>query len=193
MITQTDANYSLNIGLHVLILFTFLTIFFFAYASKLAKKSVQDAFGDIIDEQVSKILINIDKLDKKLKPDSYPNIKWEEVDKLAKKIEANAQGELPEIGKNNEKLKWIGLAIIVSLLVLLTSMYMYFKYVKGYDVHLGRIFAENFVIFVFIGLIEYLFFVHIAAKFIPVTPDFIATAILERVKYRLSHSLIDKK
>jgi len=192
MVSQTQANYSLNIGLHVFILFTFLTIFFFAYASKLEKKSIQNALGGIVDKQIGKFLTQVDVWDKKLKPDSYPNVNWNAVNNLAKKLEKNSQGELPEIIKNNTRLKWIGMAMVVILFVLLIGMYAYFKMVKKYDVHLGRIFTENLVIFAFVGVIEFLFFKHIAAKYIPTTPDFVATTILERVKYRTSYALIDK-
>lgn len=190
MVSQAQADYSLNIGLHVFILFTFLTIFFFAYISKLSKKSIQQAFSSIIDKQVAKLLTQVDHWDKKLK---QVNVDWKEVDKLAKKIVANAQGELPEIEKNNKRLKIVSLVMIVSLLALLIGMYVYFKFVKGYDVHLGRIFMENIVIFAFIGAIEFYFFKNIASKYVPVTPDFVATSILERVKDRVSHSLLDKK
>ena len=41
---------------------------------------------------------------------------------------------------------------------------------------------ENIVIFVFIGAIEAYFFMNIASKYIPVTHDFVATTVLERIK-----------
>lgn len=190
MVSQSQANYSLNIGLHVLILFTFLTIFFFAFASKLAQDSIQSALGDIIDKETDTFLTQLDSWNKKL--DKF-DINWEEINTLAKKVEAKSQGELPEIAKNNKKLRWIGVAMIASLLALLIGMYLYYKLVKGYDVHLGRIFMENIVIFTFIGIVEFVFFTKIAAKYVPVTPDFVATSLLERIKYQVTRSILEKK
>jgi hypothetical protein len=192
MVTQSEASYAINISLHVFILFTFLTVFFFAFISKLSKKSINDALGGIIDKQVGNLLTNVDTWDKKIAPKTYPNIKWAEVNKLATKIEANAQGELPEIVANNKKLKIIGWMMIGGLLLLLIGMYVYFRFVKKYDVNIGHIFAGNAIIFAFIGIIEFLFFTKIASKYIPVTPDFVATTLLERIKYHVSHTVLDK-
>jgi Na+-transporting methylmalonyl-CoA/oxaloacetate decarboxylase gamma subunit len=67
MVTEESAIYGMNMGMHVFILFTFLTIFFFAFVSKLASNSIQNALDDIIDQQVEKILNEADKLEHWLK------------------------------------------------------------------------------------------------------------------------------
>jgi hypothetical protein len=185
MVSQAQANYSLNISVHLLILFTFLTIFFFAYISKLSKKSIQDAMDGLINQQVGKLLTGIDNWDKKLNSD-YPTIKWKEVNKLAKQVIDKSQGEMPEITDNNTKLQFIGMTMIGSLVVLTIGMFVYFRYIKGYDIHIGQIIAENFVVFLFVGVIEFAFFMYIASKYIPVTPDFVATSALDRVKTNLN-------
>lgn len=182
MVTQSEANYSLNIGIHVFILFTFLTVFFFVFASNLAKKSINNSLSTIIDDKTGELLNELDKWDKKIKPDTYPNIKWDEVNKLASKIVINSENELPEILKHNTRLKWIGIVMIISLLVFLIGMYLYYRFVLKLDVHLGYILIENIIIFAFIGAIEAYFFLNIASKYIPVTPDFVATTVLERIK-----------
>lgn len=192
MVSQAQADYSLNMGLHVFILFTFLTIFFFAYISKISKKTIQGALDDVIDKQIGNFMTQVDNWDNKLNPDMQ-HIKWKEVDKLAQKIIDNAKGDLPEIKENNKRLLINSMVMIGSLLLLLIGMYVYFRFFKGYDVHVRQIFMENLVIFAFIGLIEFEFFTHIASKYIPVTPDFVTTTILERIKERVSHSLLDKK
>jgi hypothetical protein len=192
MVTQEGASYAINITLHVFILFTFLTVFFFAFVSKLAKKNINDALAGIIDDNSGNLLDEIDKWDKKIKPKTYPNINWNKADKLAKEIVANSQGELPEITKNNTRLKWVGLAMVASMFLLLVGMVFYYRFVLKLDVQLGRIFAENAVIFLFVGAIEAFFFINIASKYVPVTPDFVTTTILDRIKYRVSHAVLDQ-
>lgn len=185
MVSQAQANYSLNISLHVLILFTFLTIFFFAYISKLSKKSIQNAMDGMINQQVGKLLTEIDKWDKTLNSDSL-TINWGEVNNLAQQIIDKSQGEMPEITANNKKLQIVGMTMIGSLILLMIIMFVYFRYIKGYDIHVGQIVAENFVIFLFVGIVEFGFFMYIASKYIPVTPDFVAISALDRVKENLN-------
>ena len=188
MVSLEQANYSINISLHVFILFTFLTVFFFAFISKVSKKSIKDAFGDIINKQVGNVLTKIDDLDQKLSS-KLPTINWKNVNDIAVKIEENAQGDLPEIKKNNSRLLLIGIAIIVTLFLLVCGLFAYFKLYKKYDISIWHIIGENIVIFIFIGLVEFLFFTKIATKYIPVTPDFVAISILERVKTNMGKKI----
>lgn len=184
MLTNSQVNYSLNIGLHMLILFTFLTIFFFAYVSKLEKKAASDAMEQIIEEQTGNILAQFNKFDGKFT--DKPIIKWSAVRKLAQDIVDKNQGEDKDIKENNEKLRVIGISMIVGLLILWIGSVLFFKFIQKRDINLGHIVVENLVIFAFIGVIEYGFFTKVASKYIPVTPDFVAIRLLERIKYRVS-------
>ena len=192
MISEENAKYTIDITIHIFILFTFLSIFFFTFASKLAKQSINDALTGIINVQVEQMLTNVDKWDKKIAPISYPNINWNVANKIAKKIEVNAQGELPDIVANNKKLLWIGIGIITNLFIFVVALYIYFRFVKLYDINIGRIITHNIILFIFIGIIEYFFFTLIAAKYIPVTPDFVASTLLDRIKYKVSQLVMNK-
>lgn len=192
MVTEPEANYIFNTVLHVLILFTFLNVFFFTFASKLISKSIQKELDGIIDKQVYKILDQLDTMEKRLGVDGVV-FNWSEIDKLAKKIESNAQGVLPEIVKSNARLKKLGLGIIISILILLILIYVYFRVINGYHINLKEIIAENIIIFGFVALLEFIFFTKIASKFIPVTPNFVSMSILERIKYRLNLAVLGPK
>ena len=188
MVTQSEANYSFNIGLHVLILFTFLTVFFFTYVSKISKENINNALKSIVKIETRKFLDEINKWDKIFNFRS--TINWDEADKIANKFVKNSQNELPEITKNNTRLLWVGIIMIVSLFLLLSSMYFYYRYVLKLDINLGRIFGENIVIFSIIGIIEFIFFSQIASKYIPVTPDFVSKSVLDRIKYSINKSVL---
>jgi len=188
MVSKSQANYIINIGLHIFILFTFLTIFFFLYISKLSKKLINKTFKKGIDQQLDGVLTNLDEWDEKLSyrsPNSV-SVNWQSIDQMAKKITANSQGELTEITENNNRLKMIGGGIIIGLLVLIVGLYYYFTRVKYIKIDIGRILMENVIIFSFIGMIEVYFFTKIISKFIPVTPDFAIVTILERVKFNIA-------
>lgn len=187
MVSQEQANYTINIGLHVLILFTFLTVFFFLIISKKEKKSIDGSFGNIINKKVDSLLNNIDKWDNKIKDFT---IDWSQVNKVAGNITKNSQGEDPKITENNKKLRYIAGGMVGTLILLLILMYLYYVFVKKYKISLGHILVENIVIFAFIGAIEYTFFINIAAKYIPESPDYISTSILDRIKERSAEYIL---
>ena len=180
MVTTQQANYSLNISLHVMILFSFLTIFFFAYISHLEQKTVNDELTNAINSQVDNVLNNIEKY-----VPSVINIDCKTLDDIAIKMQKDAAGEAPDVKRNHRKLLIIGICIIVGLFVLFCSLYVYFGVHKGMNINWKRIVGENLIVFGFVGIIEYLFFTKIAMKYIPVTPDLLSKTILDRVKYRL--------
>lgn len=188
MVTTKQANDSINIFLHVVILMTFLTVLFFLYISKITERSVQKALSGIIKKEATKILDNLDKWSTKFEGKRF-SINWKQVYDFAHDMVKNSQGKLPEIVANNNRLKKVSLGIAVGLFALWVLLVLYMMYYQKNDVHLGKIVRNNVILFGFIGIIEYMFFTKIAANYVPVTPDFVATSILERVKYNVSKAL----
>ena len=60
-----NINFSLDIALHVLILFTFLTIFFFEYVSKLEKQTLDDTISNSVADNTDTLLTDINQLSQK--------------------------------------------------------------------------------------------------------------------------------
>jgi len=182
---QPQANFAMNIGLHVLILFTFLTVFYFVYISKLTEKTVKDSFDNLINSNIKDILTQVDTMDKK--SGNKLNIDWVAFNNYAKKLVNESQGVSPEIESNN-KLKFLAIGMIVLLVLVLFGLFFFFKW-QGYRIKWWPIIKENLIIFSFVGVIEFLFFQKIAAAYIPVTPDFVATSVLERIKSNIYSQL----
>lgn len=186
MVSENDASYLVNLSLHVFILFTFLTIFFFSYVSNLTKQNIDNVFGDIINEEVDQLMNGLDFWDKRINNDSYPNIDYKQLDILATQIINNAKAGDPEISSHNKNLLYIGIGIVISLFIIIICFILYFSLVKKYDIHIGKILIENGIMFALIGGIEVYFFLKIASKYIPVTPDYVGKTILERIKYHMT-------
>jgi hypothetical protein len=178
-----NINFSLDIALHVLILFTFLTIFFFAYVSKLEKQTLDNTVSGAINDNTNNFLNNVDSITKKYSV----NVDWNAVNNIADELIKNSQGEVPEIKSNNEKLFRGSIIAISVAFVLFISTVVFLKYYLGYDIHIGHILLMNVIIFSITGLIEYLFFTNVASKYIPVTPDVISKTMLERAKYNIDN------
>lgn len=174
-------NFSLDIVLHVLILFTFLTIFFFAYVSKLEKQSLDNTVSDVINNKTNTFLTKFDQLSTKYDV----KVNWNIIDNIADNLIKNSQGEVPEIKQNNDRLFKDSIIAIIAGFTLFIMSVIFLKYYMKYDVHIGHILLLNIVIFSITGAIEYLFFMKVASKYIPVTPDVISNTILERLKYNL--------
>jgi len=173
------ANYRINVSLHVLILFTFLTVLFFTYISKLEAESITNVLNSAINDNVGKAL---SKIDNSPQVDKY--IDWDQLNKMAKDIQIEAKGESADVVANHRRLLITGICIITGLFILLISLYTYY-YMKGKNIDTIKIIIENAIVFSFVGGIEFLFFTKIASKYVPVTPDMLSDTILERVKYKL--------
>lgn len=180
MVTTQQANYSLNISLHVLILFSFLTIFFFAFISHLEQKTINDELTNAINGQVDSVLNNIDQYVPK-----GTKIDWNVLNNIALKLQKESTAESPDVKQNHRKLLIIGICVIVGLFAIFSSIYVYFGMYKGMNINWKRIVTENLIVFGFVGIIEYLFFTKIAMKYIPVTPDLLSKTILDRIKYHI--------
>lgn len=185
MVSQSQANYNVNISLHIFILFTFLTIFYFLFASKLAANTINNQMGKVVNEEVENILNQTDKWSEKLNIE----INWKEVKIITDKISEESKDDRREILNKNKNLRILGIMTISGLFVVTLMMYLYFKFVKKYDINLRGIIRENLIIFSIIGVMEFLFFTKIVSNYIPVTPDFVAINILDRIKYHITKSV----
>jgi len=183
MLSDHSINMSVDIALHVFILFTFLSIFFFAYVSKLEKQNVNDTTNSVINEETNGFLNELDKWDKKLDI----GINWKNVDKIAIDMQKDYNKNVSSIEDNNKKLLKTSIIIIVVIFILLIASIIFIKYYTTYDLKLKHIIITNIIIFSITGFIEYLFFTLVATKYVPFTPDFTAKTVLDRIKYNINN------
>lgn len=184
MISPITANYSINIGLHVLILFSFLTLFFFLYISSLEKKNVNKALDTLITEQMSNMLNDVEKT---LQPSTSD---WIKIKNVAIKTQKEAQGDVPAITRNNRDLLYYSIGGLVIIFLILVGLFLYYTIVLHIDINLKHIIMENTITFIFIGIIEFMFFTYIASKYIPVPPSVATTTVLERAKNNINEYLL---
>ena len=182
MISPEQAHDGINLGLHVWILFTFLTIFFFTFISRKEKEAVTRELNIAIKSSVPIVLDNIDNINKKI----GGHINWQKVSDVGKKIEQKYKGPDPAIKKHNKKLIEIAILVCIILFILLIGAILYFVVYKKYDIGLKTILIDNFIVAIFIGIIEALFFLNIALKYSPVTTSDIVNQIITRTEYHIA-------
>lgn len=172
----TDVNFNINLFLHFLILFSFLSVFFIFFISKVSTDAFNNEVEHLIHELLSqrvKELKNSREFDEAIKLLPLKQL-YESFQKKSKAVEIH----------NNDLIK---LVIVVNILlwVLFVSMTVLLKYECGSNLKIEEIIIENLIIFACVGIVEYYFFTRIALKFVPVEPSFISKQFMNSLKDKL--------
>jgi len=170
---NTYTALSLNIILHMLILFTFLSLLFFTFISKVEEKAFKNEIEDLLERTITSVLEGN-------KDVALPAI--DEVRPVLKYVENIYSNPSRESLKQNIMIKFM--SVFTALLLLTTFASIAFTAIAEckHSVPLGRLILENVIIFSFVGVVEYLFFVNIAMKYIPAPPSLLIKTIINRVK-----------
>ncbi len=182
MIKESTIEFNLDIAIHVLILFTFLTIFFFTYISKLEKENLDNITSDMITKNTKNLLDNINLYSKEYK---Y-NVDWKAINNKANELLAVQDKTQQNINNNNDLLLRNSIITIIVLFFIITIVILYIKFVLKININISHILIMNLIIFSLTGLIEFLFFTFVASKYIPVTPDTVSNTVLDRIKYNIN-------
>ena len=182
MISPEQVHYGINIGLHSWILFTFLTILFFTFISRKEEHTITHELNSSINKSIPAILNKLDSnIDTK--------IDWKKVYDKVEKLKTRDDGNSPDIKKHNSNLLKTTIAISCSILLVIIAIIIYFTYYKQYDIKLKSIIIENLSVFLFIGIIELLFFIKIAFNYTPVTTTDMVNQLADRSAYNINQEL----
>lgn len=172
-----NVNFDINLFLHFLILYTFLSIFFIKFISKVSSNAFNGEVSHLIMNKLK------DKLsDLKTNPNFQLLTKFLPINNIKKLLsKQNSTVKAYNDGLFNMimlsvGLLWVGFIVVVLIL----------KYNCESELKLERIFIDNLIVFAFVGLGEYYFFTRVALKFIPVEPSFISKQFLQSLKDKLS-------
>jgi hypothetical protein len=173
----TNVDFDINLILHSLILFTFLSLFFTLFITKITKSAFNHEISNLVDDSLGSKIEKI-KENKVIKTiiSKLP---------LNNLIKAYDSEDTSSVMHNNglfvtllvsNLFLWAGLIIVILII----------KYHCNTEIKLKEIIIENAVIFTCIGIVEYMFFTNIAVKFVPVEPSFISKQFLDAVKNKLN-------
>jgi len=179
--TQTNSliNFSLNAGLHVFILFAFLTIFFTVYISKVEKSAFQSQIKDIININVKSNIASLNATTKSTLKTIFSNSNTSILaEQLAKPY--------PLTTEHNWWVEYLatGIVVVIGLIILTSISTLYFS--SGQCAPLWEILKENIIIFIFVGFFEYMFFINVALKYVPAPPSLLVKTIIDSTKTELS-------
>jgi hypothetical protein len=178
--TSSNINFILNVFLHILILFTFLSLFFNFYISKTETVAFQEQIKSIVNDNVSSSLRNLNSLElislKQLIRDNKNTID---------KVKISLQVVDPRTSINNLWIKRMTLFIIISLVILIVSISILLYYSAGQCSPIKELIFQNLIIFAFVGGVEYFFFTRIISNYIPSPPSTLVKTFIESSKKQL--------
>lgn len=168
-------TFSLNILIHVCILFALLTVFFIKVISVVIKSGLNNELTHLIKESIHNLLKDFKPYLNKIKRFIPLNI----FKKLYKE-------ESEAVSIHNKSLFSVMILVSSMLLITLITVVITLKYSCNMCPPLKELFTENIVIFCCVGIIEYLFFINIASKYIPAPPSLIIKSFYENIENQFS-------
>lgn len=179
--TSENLVFGVNIVFHVLILFIFLTLFFILFVSNLTKKSFENEIGHLIDENLGRYIDNMDKTQKD-QLGLYMNMI--PIDKLMDKFKEPSEYVL----EHNKWVKIVAIGVAVMGMIGL-GVVIYVLYNNcNQCLPLSHIIKENVFVFALVGVVEYLFFVNVAFKFVPAPPSLLVKSLINKFKTTLEEN-----
>lgn len=176
----TNINFNVDLFMHFIILFSFLTILFIYLISKLSSDAFNSEVGHLLKEIIEK---NTETMKKD--PSFEYNSKLLPLDKLHKMFKKQE----PTVKTHNDDLIYLIVTINTLLWLFFIVLLFVLKYNCDSNLNLKEIIFENLVLFTFVGFVEYLFFTKIALKFIPVEPSFISKQFLDALKNKFKSNI----
>ena len=207
-----NPKFALNILIHVAILFTILSVFFSKVISNLAANAINKELEHIIKDSFKPAKLYKEKLLKKFNElkdtvsdndSQLKNIKFllakvnggNNLPSFPIELVKNMGGETfdyylklfsnedrTRLRVNNQLFDKIKIAniLIVGFTIIISTLFIYNNIVSFDD--FKHILVDNVVTFTFVGIVEVLFFLNIALKFIPAPPSLIFTSFIESMK-----------
>ena len=164
----------LDVLIHVLILFTFLCVFFFTFISKIEQKAFQDELGNMIEKNVTTL---IDDNKNNVLP--YIN----RAKPYLENLEQVYNTPNKTVVETNKTIKMCCIFVVIALVLVIATILVF---ANNRKFNMKHILLENIVTFIFIGIIEFWFFTNIAIKWVPTTPSLMVNSLYKSVGSNLS-------
>ena len=167
-------DFAANISVHVLFLFAILSVLFIKIISKLETDTINDELSNIISESVEN---NFDKLKPEQQFVIHEGIKHIDFKNM---ITLYDREDTARRLNNDGIYKSIYVALALLAVILVIILLISKKLCN--DVPISFILKENIIIFIGVGIVEYMFFKHIILKYVPVKPSFMMDYMVKKIQ-----------
>jgi len=163
-----NPEYIANIILHVILISTLITIFFFTYAAKVEEEIVKEQVNFIIEDLTD----NINML-----PENAKEI----VRNMSREITEPDMTELDNkvIESNAQLLKKVTIMVSITLIV---GVYIVYMMSKKYNFSFSDLMKHNFIVLVFVFITEFCFITYLGKNFRLGDANFVKKSVLTILK-----------
>lgn len=176
---SSNIIFGVNALLHVFILTTFLVVFYKFYVTKLETDAIHKQLRNMLNKTLPDMFASADSAsDQKFKTAVQ---KMKESGILDKLQQLYAEND-PTVTTYNSWLFTSAFITILGLFLLLFVAVFLLTTICGLDIHFGAIVRENIVLFIAIGLAEFLFFTKIALHFVPAAPSYMTQQLTDTLQ-----------
>ena len=193
-------NFGINMLVHVIFLFFIISTIFIIFITKISSDTINTEFTDLIRntllQNYNKLNINktsvLNKTDFQNKTSVLNKTDFQNKDIENNTIDLINFDNLLQIyssedmvRKYNNKNVFKSIYITIILLILTFIISLVISKSLCNKIPLKHILVENIIIFIGVGLVEYMFFKNIILKYIPIKPSFIVEYVLQQFKKKI--------
>lgn len=171
--TWSVASFFLNSTLHVIILLTILSLFFFLYVSKLSSETFKNELSNILSDNFIPAIRKADK----------DGVFRKQIQKVNFDAWINYYKNTQEDATVIEN-GWLkrSTMIVLGFLIAIFVLSVVLLSLSQEKLPILAIVRDNIILFFFVGLIEITFFYYIARRYIPVSPSVMISTIITTLK-----------
>lgn len=167
-------EWMVDIFIHVTILILVLSVAFWVLVAPVEKKAFDDKIQDQIKHAMGIAFENMPQ-------DTVQNLSQVDLSVLSKYYDRSDEST----SVWNSWLKRSNVMMAAVLIVTLILVWAILSFSCGKCIPLRRLLVENFVLFACIGVVEALFFIKVASRFVPVAPSYMVQQFFTDLKTKL--------
>ena len=162
-----------NIILHIIIIATFIIIFFFTYGAYLEQQVIKQQTAYIVDDLVGDLKV--------IAPEITPLLKMH-LDKIDKPSMEEADKKALDHNNILRRNSLLVLAVVVTI-----GLGAVYYITKSYDISIKELLISNGVSLVAVGLTYYLFSTFFIAHYRSMDPNFVKKTLFESLNMEKNH------
>lgn len=170
-------NFTTNITLHVLFLFTILSILFIKIISKLETDAINNELTNVISDSIENGYDKLNLNEKILIGDSIRYVDFKNLIELYDREDTTR--------RLNNKGIYRAIYITITMLIIIIVILLLVSKKLCNNVPIEFILKQNIIIFIGVGIIEYLFFKNIILEYVPVKPSFMMEYMVKKIQSTL--------
>lgn len=171
---QNTVNFSVNILTHCTFLLAIICSVFFLFTEKIMSNAINNQIEELAVDSINKFYSESTPENQKTIQLSLQHAQLETILNIY-------QNQSEDRLINNAWIEKI-IYIIVVLLILLVIVAILISKAHCGNISVVEILSENIVIFMFVGVVEFLFFTKIIIKYIPAYPSSLSKTFVEQLK-----------